>query len=394
MKKRFLKLEIPQGQSLFLWGARKTGKTTFLKNSYPNSFFVDLLNNELYFRYLKEPYLLRQEILAIKDEISGQLVIIDEIQRVPELLNEVHWLIENTKLGFILCSSSARKLKSKGVNLLGGRAWKYHFFPFVYPEIQDEFDLLKVINNGCIPGHYNSEYAKKHLRAYVQEYLTQEIIYEGLVRKVPEFVRFIDIAAFSNTQMLNFVNIARECGIDTNTVKEYFKILEDTLVGYFVHPFTKKIKRELIFSVPKFYFFDVGVVSSIHQRNYSTLSGADAGAALENYILSEIKAYIELNEYYYDIKYWKTRKGQEVDFVVTGSNNTIQAVIEVKISKKLHNNDLKNLKLFSKDYGIETSYVVCNETAQRLEKSDSGNILILPVEEFLKKLWNNQIIKD
>ena len=215
-----MKIKLPKGQSAFLWGARKTGKSFYLKHHFPRSIYYDLLETDLYFRLLKDPHLFREEILALDKKALSQPIIVDEIQKIPILLNEVHWLIENSSAYFILCGSSARKLKSEGVNLLGGRAWRYEFFPLAYPEIKD-FDLLHALNFGLIPSHYHARNWSKTVKSYVNDYLKEEIKAEGLVRNLTAFAQFLDIAAFSNGETLNYANIARDCAVDAKTIKEY-----------------------------------------------------------------------------------------------------------------------------------------------------------------------------
>ena len=259
MLDRKLKLKVPKGQSIFLWGARKTGKSSLLKSRFPDSVFYDFLNTESFIRYTKSPHLFREEILALDATRKNKPVIIDEIQKIPELLNEIHWLIENQGIQFILCGSSARKLKTQSTNLLGGRAWPFYFYPLVYTEIPD-FDLLKAIQHGLIPSHYLSSkrYVNKHFQAYVDIYLKDEIRNEGLVRNLRGFSNFLDVAGLCNGEMINASNIARDCGIDNVTVQSYYQILIDTMLGYYIYPYRKRIKRDLIIAKPKFYFFDVG----------------------------------------------------------------------------------------------------------------------------------------
>lgn len=250
---RYLKIDLPPKQSAFLWGARKTGKSTFLKACFPEAPYYDLLQSDLHLRLMTAPHVFREEVLAL-DSKSTPLIIVDEVQKIPALLDEIHWLIENTSFQFILCGSSARKLKREGANLLGGRAWKYHFFPLVFPEIVD-FDLLKVFNHGTLPSHYNASAIKRSLRAYIEDYLTMEIQAEGLVRNLPAFARFLESLRFSLGEMIKYSNIASECGIDAKTVKEYFTILVDTLLGYFIYPYHKRVNREIISATPEILSF-------------------------------------------------------------------------------------------------------------------------------------------
>lgn len=269
---RYLKMLLPKGQSTFFWGARKTGKSFYLKRHFPNSISYNLLETDLYFRLLKAPHLLREEILSLSEESLQYPIIIDEIQKIPPLLDEVHWLIENSSAYFILCGSSARKLKREGVNLLGGRAWRYEFFPLVYPEIK-EFDLLHALNYGLIPSHYSAKHWNKTIKSYVNDYLKEEIRAEALVRNLRSFAQFLDVAAFSNGELLNYANISRDCGVDSKTIKDYYQILVDTLIGYYIYPYKDKIKREDLVATPKFYFFDVGIVNQLRKKDAPRTKG-------------------------------------------------------------------------------------------------------------------------
>ena len=387
--KRKLDLNLPKHQSAFLWGARKTGKTTYLKEHFPNAQFFDLLKSDIYLKFLKNPHLFREEILAaLAINAQNQTFIVDEIQKVPVLLDEVHWLIENTDAQFILCGSSARKMRQKGVNLLGGRAWKYHFFPLVHCEIQ-EFDLLKALTQGLIPSHYLSHQPKKFLKSYVEDYIIQEIRAEGLVRNLSAFSRFLEAASYSNSEMVNYANIARDCGVDAKTVKEYFQILKDTLIAYEIEPYRKRGKRDIISSVPKFYFFDPGVANTLAKRQLTSLQGSDAGKSFEGYILHELNAYKHITDSDYTISYWRTKTGLEVDFVISEAD----LAIEVKISKDVRKVELKGLVALMEEQNLSKSYVVCNEEIPRkISMGSKGEIWVLPFQHFLRQLWNGDIL--
>ncbi|MCW5588224.1 MAG: ATP-binding protein [Legionellales bacterium] len=386
---RYLTLDLPQGQSAFLWGARKTGKSFFLKHSFPQSQYYDLLKTEEYWRFLNEPQTLRAEILALPPEKQRYPIIIDEVQKIPQLLNEVHWLIENSNAYFILCGSSARKLKKEGANMLGGRAWRYEFYPLVYPEIPN-FDLLRALNQGLIPSHYLATHWHKTIKSYIYDYLTEEIKAEGLTRNLTAFSRFLELAAYSNGEIINFSNIARDCGIDSKTVKEYYHILEDTLLGYFLQPYFHRKKRDHIpVKTPKFYLFDVGVVNGLCKRKIMELKGAQAGAMFEHYIFNEILAYRGLNDLDFTINYWRTQTGQEVDFILDDG----EIAIEVKIAESIHKTDLNGLLAFYDYAKPKRSIVVCNvPKPQKLILDEKLQIDILPWEIFLNNLWDKTII--
>lgn len=384
---RILNIKLPIGQSAFLWGARKTGKSTYIAKHFPHSLSYDLLKTDEVTRLLTAPHLLREELAALDARYSNYPIVIDEIQKVPALLNEVHWLIENKKLSFILCGSSARKLKRGAANLLGGRAWRFNFYPLVYKEIPD-FDLLKAFNHGLLPSHYLSSQPDRMLRAYIGDYLKEEIQAEGLVRNLSGFARFIDLAGYTNGQMLNYSNIARDCGIDAKTVKEYYQILEDTLIGYLVRPFHKKIKRDLIHETPKFYLFDVGVSHYLQRKKIKILQGVDAGNAFEHYILMELVAFLGLNEIDSPIQYWRSKSGLEVDFVL----NDGETAIEVKLSPSPHLSDISGLRAFCEDYQPKNAFVVCQAPRRRILATVNRTVIeAIPWREFLDRLWNNLI---
>lgn len=390
MFSRKLVMDLPAKQSTFLWGARQTGKSSFLKSHFRGAVYYDLLDTHEVVRLTKSPYLLREEIVATPKQKLKQPVIIDEIQKVPELLNEVHWLIENVGVQFILCGSSARKLKTQSTNLLGGRAWQHHFYPLVFPEIPN-FNLLQALQNGLIPNHYlsDSQHIGDHLEAYVDIYLTDEIRNEGLVRNLSGFARFLDVAGLCNGAMINANNIARDCGIDRVTVQGYYQILVDTLLGYFIYPFRKKIKRDIITATPKFYLFDVGIANYLARQTVSALKGIVAGKSFENYILMELVAYISLTRKRVEISYWRTKTGLEVDFILGNA----EVAIEVKISEQVHQQDLKGLIAFCEEHPKAQGIVVSQDKRTRqLIVNEQLNITILPWRSFLKRLWKGDVL--
>ncbi len=346
MLNRILDLHLPQGQSLFLWGARKTGKSTYLKQRYPHSQWIDLLKNDVLLRYIKEPHLLREELLAQGSVEATQPIIIDEIQKAPALLDEIHWLIENDPAHpyFILCGSSLRRLKHEGANLLGGRAWRQLFLPLCYPEMPS-FDLLRILNNGLIPSHYLSEsVAQKSLQAYLTDYLIPEVQWESRIRELSSFTRFLDAIAFSNGEMLNMSNVAREASVGVKTVQAYVDLLIDMLLGYLIFPFAKSESRQLITSTPKFYFFDTGLTRILRgQAAITQLKGPEVGHAFEHYIFLELLAYKEIHNALFKIQYWRTKSGLEVDFILDKG----KVAIEVKCTSTVEKTDLKGLIAFA-----------------------------------------------
>ena len=386
--KRTLNIDLPKGQSAFLWGPRKSGKTTYLKLRFPQSIYYDLLKSDLFLKLSKAPHILREEILALPAKKLQYPIIIDEVQKIPHLLDEIHWLIENTTAYFILCGSSAKQLKRSHVNLLGGRAWRYQFFPLTSREIED-INLIHAFNHGLIPSHYLSSFPRKMLDAYVQDYLTEEIRAEGLVRNLPAFAQFLDIVPFSNGQMVNYTNISRECGIDVKTVQSYYQILVDTLLGYFIRPYTKQTKRQIISATPKFYFCDTGIVNHLKKHTINHLKGANAGHSFEHFIFMEIMAYRTIMDQLFDIRYWRTSTRLEVDFILGNAD----VAIEVKISTNVSSTDIKGLLAFKKDNPKTRAIVVCLADQPRLVTSSKGyDYHILPWRQFLDHLWQGTLI--
>lgn len=380
---RALKISLPARQSAFLWGPRKTGKTTLLKQTFPGALIFNLLNTDLCLSFIKDPSLLRQKVFASPPALLKQPIIIDEVQKVPALLDEVHGLIEEKGLRFILCGSSARKLKRGQANLLGGRAWRFELFPFTSQEL-GKVDLLKACNNGLVPSHYLQDDASRSLKAYVQDYLKEEVFSEGLARNIPAFSRFFDAMAYSQGEIVNYANIARDCGVDAKTVREYYQILVDTLLGQFVAPFKKRQDRGVILRAPKFYLFDVGVAGAVAGRKVIEERGEAFGRALEHFILMEITAYRSYREKEFAINYWRTKTGFEVDFVLGAG----AVAVEVKGTARVDNNDLRPLRSFREAYKPKKAFVVCHEKAARL----TGGILILPWQDFLERLWRGEIL--
>jgi len=386
MYKRILNLPLSTSETCFLWGPRQTGKSTLLKTLYPDAKRYDLLLSDQYQRLLLHPGLIREECFAIGLQAENQAspIIVDEVQKIPILLDEIHWLIENRKLRFILCGSSARKVKRGRGNLLGGRAVRYELHPLVYPEIPD-FSLLRALNAGLLPRHYQSSNPYKLLQAYVGDYLKEEISAEALTRNIPAFSRFLQIAALTNGELTNYNNIASECGVSAPTVKEYFLILEDTLIGRMLPAFRKRAKRRLI-GAPKFYFFDIGIVAHLTRRGKIRPGSELFGRAFEHMIYMELTAHSGYSEMNYPIAYWKTASGFEVDFVL-GDH---EIAVEVKGTDMVTNKHLKGIRAFKEEYQARSYIVVSMDTNPRKTEDD---IEILPWQVFLDRLWANEIIK-
>ena len=366
-----------EGESLFFWGARQTGKSTLLKAMFQDALYIDLLKTDLYYRFEKSPSLLREIVLAN----LGKLVIVDEIQKVPLLLDEVHWLIENEGVRFILSGSSSRKILRSGVNLLGGRALRYELYPFVSDEITN-FDLLRALNHGLLPRHYLSNNPKKLLEAYVLNYLRDEIVMEAKIRNVGAFSRFLEAAAFTNGEIVNYTNIASDCGVSSVTVKEYFQILDDTLIGRFLPSFQKRQKRKVVVA-PKFYFFDIGIVNHLLKRGRIELGTENYGNALEHLIYMEIFAFSNYSDLNFPISYWRTTTQNEIDFILGDAH----VAIEVKSTSNVQSKQLQSIKLFQNEFPNCRGIVVSNEPFER----QVGSITIMPIQVFLSKLWGGGI---
>lgn len=366
-------------ESIFFWGARQTGKSTLLKTLFPNALWFDLLLSDEYERLSKKPELLREIILANR---NVSLVIIDEIQRLPDLLNEVHWLISNHKVRFILSGSSPRKILRGGFNLLGGRALRYELYPLISVEIPD-FDLIRALNHGLLPRHYDSANPRKLLSSYIGSYLQDEIVAEARIRNVHTFSRFLEVAALTNGEMINYTNIASDCGISAKTIKEYFQILEDTLIGRYLPSFQKRPKRRVI-TAPKFYMFDIGITNYLLNRTKIEKGTELFGKAFEHFIYQEIYAHSRYSDVNYPMYYWRTASQIEIDFVL-GDH---EVAIEVKATDQATVRHLKGLKAFAEEYDVKKLILVSNDSLPRLV----DDIEILPWKVFLERLWKDEII--
>ncbi len=384
--KRTLSLDLPQGQSAFLWGPRKTGKSTLLRQRFPDAARFDLLDTRLLLDLTRSPWVLAERLSALGEKKLANPVIIDEVQKVPAILDEVHRLIEDKGVGFVLCGSSARKLKRSHSNMLGGRAWRFSLHPLTYQEIPD-FDLLQALNRGLIPQHYDTNRYRRALAGYVDDYLKEEVFDEGLVRNTPAFSRFFDALSFSHGELLNFSNIARDCGVDSKTVREYFQILVDTLVGTLLEPFSRRRSREVITRAPKFYLFDVGVAGHLMGRRVERPTGPEFGRAIEHLVLMELLAYRSYRELDLPLRFWRTKAGLECDFVLGRDG---EVAIEVKASARLRPSDLRSIRAYVEEHGPRRAIVVCNE---RDARRTSDGIWILPWKRFLEQLWSGVIVE-
>jgi predicted AAA+ superfamily ATPase len=376
MFRRALRLPASGRETFFLWGPRQTGKTTLLRESYPEALWIDLLKAEEFRRYVQNPERLREEVAAAPRR--GQIVV-DEVQKVPQILDEVHWLHENHRARFALCGSSARKVRRGGANLLGGRAVRYELHGITAAEAATDFDLERMLNRGYLPAIYGSDRAERLLGAYVGDYLKEEVAAEGLVRNLPVFSEFLNAAALSDTELVNFATIARECGVSSHTIKGYFQILEDTLLGRWLPAYTKRPKRRVI-GAPKFYFADVGVVNHLARRGALRPGGELFGKAFENWVFHELSAYNAYSETFARVSYWRLASGIEVDFIV----GEMRVAVEAKATAKVTADHLKGLRNLVQDHPrVAARVVVCLESRAR---STEDGILVLPAEEFARRL--------
>ena len=382
---RILRIDLPPGQSAFLWGPRKTGKSTLLRQRFPRSARFDLLDTRLLLELTRAPWTLAERVRALDTPTKAHPVIIDEVQKAPAVLDEVHRLIEAEDLSFVLCGSSARKLKRGRANLLGGRAWRFELHPLAWPEVP-ELDLLRALNRGLVPSHYDAAHYRRALAGYVQDYLKEEVFDEGLTRNVAAFSRFFDALSFSHGELLNFSSVARDCGVDSKTVREYFQILADTLLGVFVEPFSRRRSRAVITRAPKFYLFDVGVAGQVTGRRIERLTGPEFGRALEHFVLMELLAWRAYREHDFPVRFWRTKSGLECDFVL-GREGSV--AIEVKGSASVRERDVRALRAYVGEHRPRHAIVVCNESAPR---HTTEGIQLLPWRDFLERLWSDEII--
>lgn len=382
MYKRLQNLVETKNDSVFLFGARQTGKTTLINELFPDAKHYDLLDSATLRRLTLHPEILRQEVLMLP---KNSLVIIDEIPLLPAILNEVHWLIVHHQTRFVLTGSSARKLRRGSSNTLGGRANPNILFPLVSQEIED-FDLIKAINQGMLPRHYladkNTSWRRR--QAYIGVYIKEEIIAEAVVRNLSAFNRFLEVAAITNGEMLNLTNIAQDCGIDQKTVKEYFQILEDTLIGRMVPAFTKTVKRR-VRQAPRFYMFDVGIVNFLLNRKSLEPGSVDFGHAFEHFLIQEIIAWLGYNNIEGGLSFWRTYNDYEVDAILGNA----KVAIEFKSVSEVQSRHLKGLKAFAQEYPCARLIVVSMDVAPR----NLNGVEIFPASIFLKKLWNGEIVK-
>ena len=380
MYKRYLRLPEKPKQSFFLWGPRQTGKTTLLKACYPDALRIDLLKTDELMRYIKAPSLLREEVAALSHD---RLIVVDEIQKAPVLLDEIHYMIQEWQCVFALCGSSARKVRRGHANLLGGRAIRYELFGLAEQELGADFSIEHFVNTGPLPNHYGAENPVLALRAYVDDYLREEILEEGLTRRLPIFSDFLRVAAIGDTEILNMSNIARETGIAVSTVRDHYGILVDSLMGAFLPAFTLRPKRRTI-QAPKFYFRDLGVVNHLARRGAIRPGSELFGKAFENWLFHELSVHAKYTELFYELSYWRLSSGIEVDFILGPGT----VAIEAKGKSRINSGDMQGLVNFKKDFPeVKWLIIVCLE--KRMRKTDE-DIYVVPYQEFTRLLWDGK----
>jgi predicted AAA+ superfamily ATPase len=361
--------------AVFLWGPRQVGKTTLLHQQLPEARYYDLLDSTLSADLSVRPRLLREETLALRPAV----VVVDEVQKVPDLLGEVHWLLENTATRFVLCGSSARKLRRRAANLLGGRAAEFHLLPLTSREIPD-LDLARLFNHGALPAHYLLDDPAALLRAYVHTYIKEEIIDEAATRNVPAFGRFLQVVGLTHGQQLNFANVARETNVAASTVRNYFQILEDTFLGFTLEPWRKVRKRRLA-ETAKFYLFDIGVAHHLNPESGTITEGSDLfGRSFEHFLLNEVRAFMAYRDRHRPVRFWRTHAGHEVDLVV----GDMELAIECKSARHVRETDLRGLRVLREEHTVRRAVVVCREEEPR---TTADGIEILPWRPFCDELW-------
>jgi len=365
-------------KSFFLFGPRATGKTTLIRRQLAkNATIIDLLDSRYFLRLSAAPH----DLESIVDASPADIIVIDEIQRIPELLNEIHRLIENRRVTFLLTGSSARKLRRGKANLLAGRVWEARMFPFIHRELPD-FDLGRYLRYGGLPSVYLSDYPEEELDAYVNTYLREEVLAEGLIRRLPPFSRFLRSIALSNGEIVNFTKMANDCQVSPSTVTEYVGLLEDTLIGFILPAWTRSRKRKAI-KTGKFYFFDPGVTHALAGTETLDRNSNLYGKSFEQFMGMELRAYLSYGRKKLALSYWRSTNGHEVDFLLGE-----RTAIEVKASKRISKNDFKGLK-YLKEEGVFQNFIL---VSQDPIITRAEGILALPWHKFLTDLWKDRFL--
>jgi predicted AAA+ superfamily ATPase len=382
MVPRFASLPRPGKETFFLWGPRQTGKSTLLRASYPEALWIDLLQADQFRLYAHRPERLRQSL----QQASGRrpYVVIDEIQKVPALLDEVHWMIENMGLRFALCGSSARRVRHGQANLLGGRALRYELFGLSAAELGKDWDLVRMLNRGYLPAVYLSDRAWDMLDGYVTDYLREELAAEGRMQSLPVFADFLNAAAIGDTEPVNLSALGRECGVSHHTVRGYYQILVDTLQGRWLPAYRRRPKRRIA-TAPKFYFADVGVVNVLTHRRDLAPGSELFGKAFENWVHHELQAYNAYRRVGARLSFWRLSSGAEVDFIV----DDMDLAIEAKSSRAVTDDHLRGLRSLVQDHKRVGRRIVIG-IEQRAWRTSDG-IEVLPAGEFVRRLWAGEL---
>lgn len=381
-------LILPKKTSFFLFGPRQCGKSTLIEGNLPfSSWTVDLLQSDAFFKYSKEPSLLRKEVLHKVQTQKLMTVFVDEIQKIPALLDEIQYLMRKTPCQFIMTGSSARKLKRNSANLLAGRAIQKNLFPLIYNEIGSVFDLETALQLGTLPPILTKDRGEVRaiLNTYAQTYLREEIQQEGVVRNLAGFSRFLDVACAQFAEITNYTAIGSECGLAARSVQGYYDILEDTLIGHRLPGFDKSVRKQLSVS-PKFYFFDNGVTNAVNQLLTDTLSPVVAGKLFEQWLINEVRACLSYTESDAKMYYWRTNNEAEIDLIIAKRKEPL-AAIEFKYKKSVGRGDLRAFRGFGEEFPSAQKILVCLAG----EAYREGDVLILPWREFIEQLWNGMV---
>jgi predicted AAA+ superfamily ATPase len=375
-------------KSFFLFGPRQTGKSTYVRSLLaPQDLYIDLLPQRSYLNYARNPGSVREEILAHLDRHPGGMCVIDEIQKIPSLLDEVHELIESRGVRFVLTGSSARKLRRGAANLLAGRAYTYRLFPLTFSELGQRFSLEKALRIGTLPVLWGDgeEDAAEFLRSYTETYLKEEVAAEGLVRDIGPFAQFLDMAAANDGETVNFSNIARECAVSSKTVQQYYQILEDTFLAVRIPAWTRSARRRLV-SSPRYYLFDPGITNALAHTLSDGMGAGTLGRRFEQFVIGQLTAVLHYQRQDYTLHYWRTNHGAEVD-VLLCAGNRVACALEIKSSRRIASESLTGLKSFLEDNPGVPAYVL--GIKQKRRKLANG-VTVMDWQDFLSEWFESE----
>ena len=368
--------EITEKKSSFLFGARGTGKTSLIDRQLTDALVVDLLSGDYYLPLSQNP----SELAAIVEARPDVLVVIDEVQKLPLLLDEVHRLIQKKGRRFLLTGSSARKLKRNNANMLGGRATQAVLLPFTWHELQSvqQFALERVLQFGSLPRVYLSDSPYEELLDYVSLYLKEEIQLEAEVRNLPAFIRFLKFAAQSSGELLNYSNIASDVGLSAKTIKDYFEILDDTLIGYRLEPWRAGKSRKTV-ATAKHYLFDCGVIHALTGTRHLDRNSNLYGRSFEHFVINEVRAYNAYRRRHWELAFWRTKHGEEVDLVIDD-----RLAIEIKSTQRASSRDSKGLGKIAEENAWQRRILVSQDP---IERKYDGELWLMPWDKFFQRLW-------